>query len=391
LLYRAKWIIIDSETIIENGYLAIEQGIVKDYGSVRSFQTKKFTDYGEGVIIPSLINCHTHLELSALRNCVPFKYGFQKWVQNLMIQRDRLSSNEINKGIILGIEELIESGTLSIGEISSLFISDSFLIKSPLSGVFFKEYLGNNLNITDILNSTPLATSYAGHAPHTTSPDLLKRIQYETSLNNLPFSIHLSESTAELEFIQTGKGNWADFLSFRKIDFSKWPIPEKSPVKYMSKLNLLDKKTLSVHLTYADKEDFKILKNLESKICLCLRSNYNLHSKLPDLKAIYDLGLNFCLGTDSLASCDSLNIFDEMTFLSKNSDIFPEKKIFEAATINGANALGIDKLYGCLKPGKSGNFIFLELSENNKYNLFERIVNGDYSNKTTVLNQNTIL
>lgn len=390
MLYRAKWIVIDSDTIIENGFLSVEQGKIEEYGSAKNFKTKSYKDLGCGVVIPSLVNCHTHLELSALKNSISFNSGFQKWVQNLIKQRDILSSNDIDKGIKNGIEEIIESGTLSIGEISSLFRSEVLLKESVLTGVYFKEYLGNNPEISKISNIYPISTSYAGHAPHTTSPSLLKKIKSESSLKKLPFSIHLSESETEIEFITTGKGDWANFLSSRNIDFANWPVPEKSPVKYLSKLKILDKNTLCVHLTYADKNDFQILKDSESSICLCLRSNLNLHNRLPDLKTIDEMNIDFCLGTDSLASCDSLSIFDEMSFLSENYNFISPKKIFESGTINGAKAIGFDKTHGTLRPGHSGNFVFLEITENKSDKIFEKIVNSDFSKKTTVLNPDTI-
>ncbi len=389
MIHCAKWIVIDSETLLEDGYITVEKGIITDFGSVSTLNTKNIVDHGDGVIIPTLVNAHTHLELSALKNKISFKSGFQHWVKELISEREKLSNECIDAGIKNAIDELFQSGTSTIGEISSLYRSDKFMNDSEISGVFFKEYLGNDLNIDCTFNSSHIFNSYSGHAPHTTSPELLNKLKFETKKNNKPYSIHLSESYDETEFIKHGKGKWADFLIERGIDYSNWPVPSRSPVEYLSKLDILDSKTIVVHLINADFKDFKILKDNECKICLCPRSNNNLHKKLPKFELIYNLDLEFCLGTDSLASCKTLSIFDEMKYLSELTNFFSPKQIFRAATINGAKALGLEKQYGDLKPKSVGSFIYLELKADNVETVFDKIVNGDFSEDFKVLSPNT--
>ncbi|MCP3921988.1 MAG: amidohydrolase family protein [Desulfobacterales bacterium] len=389
--HSAKWIVIDSETILENGYITVEKGIITDFGSVSTLNTKNIVDHGDGVIIPTLVNTHTHLELSSLKNKISFKSGFQHWVKELISEREKLTNECIDVGIQNAIDELLQSGTSTIGEISSLYRSNKYMNERLISGVFFKEYLGNDLNVDCKLISSQIFNSYAGHAPHTTSPELLKKLKFETTRNNKPYSIHLSESYDETEFIKHGKGKWADFLIERGIDFSSWPVPSRSPVEYLSKLDILDTKTMVVHLINADLKDFKILKDNECKICLCPRSNHNLHRKLPEFELIYNLDLEFCLGTDSLASCETLSIFDEMKYLGEVTNIFSPKTIFKSATINGAKALGLEEQYGDLKPKSVGSFIYLDLEAENVNAVFDKIVNCDFSKSFKVLSPDTTL
>lgn len=104
--YRAGWIVINSETIIENGFIEINHGKISGFGSVDSINRNNFKDLGPGVITPSLINCHTHLELSSLKNQIPFEKGFENWVKTLIEKRDKLSEDDFDKGIQDGIDEL---------------------------------------------------------------------------------------------------------------------------------------------------------------------------------------------------------------------------------------------------------------------------------------------
>lgn len=375
--YRAGWIVINSETILENGFIDIENNTVKEYGSKKNL-TFACKDLGEGVILPHFFNCHTHLELSALKGKIPWDMGFESWVKTLLIEREKLSEDEILKGIRVGIDELINSGSLSVGEISTLFKSFDPINKSILSGVYFKEYLGGITEYEGIAENNKVITSYAGHAPHTTSPFLLKLLKKETDKKHLPFSIHLSESVEEKEFIQNGKGKWAEFLTARGIDYKKWKLPSKSPVKYVSELNILDEKTLCVHLCNADRSDLKVIKESGSKVCLCPSSNINLHGYLPDFEAISELGVEFCLGTDSLSSSKSLDILNETRFLSERFSIFSPKTLFEAATVNGAKALGM-KTKGTLDKGMRAPFLYIDIQASRNDELLEKIINRDFN------------
>jgi cytosine/adenosine deaminase-related metal-dependent hydrolase len=150
-------------------------------------------------------------------------------------------------------------------------------------------------------------------------------------------------------------------------------------VKYADQLGLLDENTLAVHLVFADKKDILLLAKKNVNACLCPRSNQVLHHHLPDVAMMVKSGLKLCLGTDSLASNDSLSIFDEMKFLSETfADISP-KDIVSMATINGAAALGLDTLFGRLTPGRRLKMIYLPIKTDRAINILESIVAADFS------------
>lgn len=375
-IHRAGWIMISPNKFIPNGYIRVENGIIRETGRYHDSVNAK--DHGPGVIMPGLVNAHTHLELSRLKGKLDFDLGFQAWVQNLLQLRQGFSNDELKTGAKQGIKELQDSGSCAVGDISTLGLAWDSLCKSGLSGTWFREYLGTQVH-HDFFpgKSKNLKASFAGHAPHTTSPALLKHLSQAAQKQGAPFSIHVGESQDEIEFLETGKGRWADFLLERGIDFSDWGLPGQSPVKYIDSMGILNKNTLLVHLIHSQKHDFQIIKSRGSNVCVCPRSNFNLHKQLPDLEQMLKIGINPCLGTDSLASTRTLNIFDEMRFTAiKYPDIKPGA-ILEMSTINGAKALGISRNFGTLEPGKDAVFIYLPITADNQQDLLEKIIHDN--------------
>ena len=374
-IQRAGWIMINARKFISNGYIKVENGIIQETGQYNNNHSSQTTDYGSGVIIPALVNAHTHLELSRLKDQITFDQGFQSWVKELLQCRESYTIKELENGVKSGINQLQDSGCGIVGDISTLGIAWNLLCESGLSGVWFREYLGTQISRYSLPEKHGnLKASLAGHAPHTTSPVLLKSLSQTAQNHGCPFSIHVGESQDEIEFLTTGKGKWAEFLCEKGIDFLDWRLPAKSPVKYIDEIGILNEKTLIVHLIHCQKQDFDIIKNRCSNVCICPRSNYNLHKKLPDIEQMLKAGIKPCMGTDSLASTRSLSIFDEMAFTANSfSNINPET-IFEIATINGAKALGLSQKFGTLEPGKFAVFIYLPITADKQSDLLEKII-----------------
>jgi len=375
LVHRAGWVMINPDTVIWNGFVRVEQGRVEETGVFHQATPGKVVDHGPGLLMPSFVNAHTHLELSALKGKLSFGVGFGSWVRDLLVLRESMGVDGLVAGIGTGVDDLVNSGSLVVGDVSTLGIVEPRLKGSFLSGVFFREYLGNHLpQLADIETVDRFTSSYAGHAPHTTSPALFKHLKETCRAASQVFSVHLAESTDEVEFITTGKGMWADFLLERSVDYASWGLPFKSPVAYLDSLGLLDEQTLAVHLIRADKQDIRILKQRRVPVCICLRSNQNLHKSLPDLESMIAEGLLICLGTDSLASTASLSIPDEMRYLAEAFPQIPAKEMVRMATINGAKALGLEKTFGSLDPGKIASLVYIPVSAETEHALFENIL-----------------
>ncbi len=388
-VHRAGWVVSTPWHIIENGYIRVKEGRILDVAAGKPTDTNPLDiiDHGPGVLMPGLINAHVHLELTALKGKLNPAMGFRPWVRELLKKREAAGAEALNRGAQKGADQLLDSGTICAGEISTLGITRNIFESSALFGVWFREWIGSGeaLTMDDPANS-PLCKrddknschqSLAGHAPHTTSPGLLKRLKRDAALNSLPFSIHLAESEDETRFITTAAGPWADFLKERDIDVSSWPVPCKSPVAYLKKIGLLDAGTMAVHLLSVDGADLESVLDSGTKTVLCPRSNHLLHGQLPDLKTMLAMGLKPALGTDSLASNNSLSLFDEMAFVLEHYPGVDPGRILAMATLYGAGALGMADHLGSLEPGKLGDCLYLPLTAANAKILLERIIHHD--------------
>ena len=130
----------------------------------------------------------------------------------------------------------------------------------------------------------------------------------------------------------------------------------------------------------------QIIKNSKANICLCPRSNYNLHKKLPNIETITKLGINTALGTDSLASTDTLDILDETAFIAKKYPEIKAEKLLAMATINGAKALGIEKYYGTIEKGKKASFLYLPVKVKNKQDALKAALTKQFEGKRVFIN-----
>jgi cytosine/adenosine deaminase-related metal-dependent hydrolase len=386
-LHRAGWIVKDPRTVIPNGYVLVESGKIRDIG-VYGLKTPvpahvPIYDHGPGALIPALVNAHTHLELSCFKDRINCDKGFGPWVQELLQLREGSSPAEMIAGAKRGLGDILATGTGAVCEISSLGITDQIVSDSGLHGLWCRELLGN---LTPAVHAQaepgkltgPAAASVAGHAPHTTSPALLRYLKQVTEARNVPFSIHLSESYAEMDFIGSGQGPWAEFLTSRGIDFSDWGLPARSPVVYLDSLGILNARTLAVHLLRADNADLDVLMQRRTNVCLCPRSNQALHGRLPNIPAMLARGICLCLGTDSLASTPSLDLFDEMAFIASHYESIDPTQILQMATVNGAAALG-QTVTGTIDPGGAPHMVYVPVSCASEHQVVEALVNKRFN------------
>lgn len=370
--HRAKWILIDPWTIIENGCVEIKDQVIAAVH--RRPVGGECIDHGQGVLMPPLVNAHLHLELSALHNRLSYENGFDGWVKELLEKRAGLTAREMKAAILKQSHRSSRSGTLWVGDIASLDMVEPLAEILPVKGVFFKEILGV-LNPDHMrLERGKTAFSMAGHAPHTTSPQVLKFLKRSANTKGLPFSIHLAESDIESEFILDPKTAWGEFLKERGIDPSAWEIRSKTPVGHAYETGLLDENTIAVHLLNISKSDLQLLRKTNTTICLCPRSNWNLHQKLPDIDGMLTAGLKPALGTDSLASCDSLDMFDEMAFVMHHYKTVKPEQVLAMATLYGAKTLGIERFTGRIEPGKSGDMVYVPVHADTEKQMLEQVI-----------------
>ncbi len=211
-----------------------------------------------------------------------------------------------------------------------------------------------------------ITVSPTAHAVYSTHSCL---IQYLANLNQfLPFSIHLLESSFEKDFLSS-KGELFELLdTFGLIDEK---LSYENIFDYLDDIGSLRKNSIFVHCVYADKNDFNRIRNINSTVCLCLRSNDFISGHLPDVYDIEKSGVNVGIGTDSLASNWDLNFLNELGFIYKKFSKLNPEVIFKWAASGGAEALNIK--FGFTKNSLSYDF-FVPTSTKNP--LEEILSNG---------------
>ena len=332
-------------------------------------------DLGNVALLPGLVNAHTHLELSWLRGRVPPAHKFTDWVKQLVALRrgiERLGDPEVVAPICAAIDELRESGTVAVGDISNSLASVAPMAEARLDGIVFHELLGfkerdarlveRSLAARSAVAASGIRTSIAPHAPYSTSPELFRAIR--AAVNESPCritSIHLGESPQEVELLATGTGSWRSMLELIGAWRDDWQIPGCGPVEYLDGMTVIDAHTLVIHGVQLDDRALRRLAEIGATLVTCPRSNQWVGVGAPPIERFYESGASVAVGTDSLASVADLNLFSELKEMRWLGPGIPAAKILESATLVGARALGLDHELGSLTPGKRAEIIAVAL------------------------------
>lgn len=395
--YHAAWILPIAEPAIRNGWIAIAGGRIAAYGAPGPAGTHGFTDgafeidLGDVVVLPGLCNAHTHLELSYLRDEVPPASEFVKWIRGVMAarrQRPDPSGPEILDAISHALEESANCGTALVGDISNTMVTFEPLTRSRLAGVVFYELIRFNAPDPDALvdeaqrriaalpPSARVRASLAAHAPYSVAPLVLRAIRRAIDRSPfLPCSIHLSESTEEVEFVRSGSGPWRALLEEIGSWDPRWVPPGGSPVEFLDDSGFLDSRVLAVHGVQMTAPDLRRLAARGVTLVSCPRSNGHTGAGAPPIADFYASGVRVAIGTDSLASAPDLNVFAELATMRALAPQVPASALLESATLQGARALGFDADYGTIEPGKLARLLAVELPSS-RIDVEEYLVSG---------------
>ena len=380
-IHQARWLVPVSEPILENGAVVVAGPRIVAVGPasrLRRHYQGKCIDHGDGALLPALVNAHVHLEFSALRGRIPRQAALGHWLSAAMAEFAQLSAAEIHHGVQEGLAELWRYGTILVGEVSNTGLSLPGLLNSGLGFHYFYECLG-----FDRLGSGPLEADFpifaspearardnfsaAAHAPYSVSPALFGRIFDWNLRYRRRTTVHLAESRQEVEFLRQGNGFFQHLLQQR----GRWPAdyqpPQCSPVVYLDRLGGLGPQTLAVHAIWLDAADRELLARRLSWAVLCPRSNLFTGAGFPRLSELYRAGVRLALGTDSLASNDDLNIFNEIMTLQQQYPDFAPDKLLALATCQGALALGRGHDLGSLGPGKLAALLFIPVASDRHF------------------------
>lgn len=381
-IYLADWVLpITSSKIRDGAVVLSDDGRIADFGP-RPDILKKYSDKNiqtvaakNSVIMPGLVNAHTHLELSMMKGVIPHGLLFSDWVFEAVTKRFQFTEATISADCEKQIHALQSCGTVAVGDIANHSATSLPLLeRSSLYAVIYNEVTGfagsiakNRFQefiakIPDTKNKK-IRHALAPHAPYSVSPELFRLIS-EYNGSEKYSTVHLAESKDETEFLMTGSGPMKEMIQKIGRWDDNWKAPGTTPVSYLKKLGILNSKLLIVHAVHVTDEDIELLKSNNVNICSCPRSNVQINvGGTAPVEKYLKAGLNVCLGTDSLASNEDLNLWNEMAFFKKVHPRIPDRAIIEMATINGARALGFDREIGSIEKNKDAALIRVESSQ----------------------------
>ena len=369
--------------------IVIADDTIKELTNEYKGEYDKLIDATNKVVMPGLINCHTHLGMSVFR-ATNDSLTLEKWLQEKIWPiEDKLTDDDIYYTTMLSCIEMIKSGTTTSNDMyynckGSLKAIKECQVRSLFSRCLMDSDGGGDKRIEEFLKlynenvSQDLITfSVAPHAIYTCSYEYLKRCANLAKELNLPIHIHFCENLDEVNNIK-----------------NKY---HKSPLALLKELGYLENKLILAHATYISDLELEELKNRDVSFVHNPISNLNLGCGIADITK-YRKYVNITLGTDGQGSGNNLNLFKHMSYVDllqkgiyKDPTIFSSYDVLKIATINGAKALGLGNLVGSITPGKKADIIIIDLDSTETYpspDLITNIVhNVDASNiDTTIVN-----
>lgn len=390
--------------VIENGFIAIKGDRIISLGKKNDFEKNSFIanqtlEAHSSLILPGLINCHTHAPMSCFRGLADDR-PLNEWLNRCIfpIEARFVNRDLVYWGALLTCIEMVKTGTTTFcdgyffaSEVAKAakeigmrgLIGEGILdlptpdVKNPQENIqnaqrFIEEWLGDNL-ITPTLFC---------HSIYTCSSLTLKKAKELADSHNLPLQIHLSETEKEVQ------------ESLKQFG--------KKPVLYLENLNLLDEHLIASHVIWVDNYEIELLNRRGVKVVHNPESNMKLASGIAPLPLFITKGLTVALGTDSCASNNNVDLFQEMGMASKlhklitnDPTVLDAKTALMLTTVNGAKVLLRNDI-GSLEEGKKGDLILIDLEKPHLvplYNPYSQIIysasGADVS--TTIINGRIIM
>jgi len=388
MIYRARWVLPIDRPPIAGGWIDARDGRIAAMGSgTPPGSSDDVEDLGDVALLPGLVNAHTHLELSWMAGLVPPADSMNDWIRALLRLRQAGPAggeSAIVAAMARAAVSMHATGTVLVGDISNTLASPRALVQARLGGVVFHELLGFNApdpagavrhawervaraqqmlgepeNPRTREPENPIVFSVCAHAPYSVSPALFQEIAVQRGLSLL--TVHLAESAEEVEFLRTGGGPIQETLDHLGVWTETWPIPRTDPVRYLAGLGYLQPGVLIVHGVHLTDDSLDRLRDARAVIVTCPRSNLWVGAGPPRLSHFYSARLPVAIGTDSLASTPTLNLFDELAEMRRMAPEITAAALLDSATRAGADALGFGEEYGTLAVGKRAALVGVQI------------------------------
>jgi len=395
VLHRAPWVVTgtvpgtigtEGSVFSDGAVLAVDgwiQGVGRYKDLAAEYSQVDKIDHDCSILTPALINGHTHLELSVLAindtvdNDRLSMQDMTVWIRNLLASKQKFSESHhdyVSRIMDCGrqaLDDMFAEGVAFAGDIGNHVQSSRISKDHALRVCFLLELLGFTRDtaeksidrLHDLATDTSLDIGFTAHAPYSATPALMQEIKRYSQRKGNVFSIHAAESDEEIEFLRSGTGSFKEFL----IDRGAWDDSFKPPgtgaIQYLDQLGVLDQQTVCVHAVHINAQEINILAEKKAKVCLCPGSNRTLGVGKAPVDRLLKAGILPAIGTDSLASNVSLNMWREMQILRDDHPAIEPAKVFSMATAGGAAAWGRDDELGALAIGKRARFLSISCQD----------------------------
>jgi 5-methylthioadenosine/S-adenosylhomocysteine deaminase len=356
-------------SLIVNGTIGINGDSISFIGQDQDaslINAKKVIDAKKGIIMPGLINGHTHAAMTLFRGLAD-DLPLMEWLNNYIFPAEsKIGSDFVYTGTLLACAEMILSGTTTfcdmylfegdaanackeagmrslMGEVLYDFNSPNY--GSPENGLKYTESLLNKWRDDPIVS-----IAVEPHSLFTCSPKLLIDCNEVALRHQVPMIIHLAETVDEYKYVEKTYG--------------------KSPVKHLDDLKILGPNLIACHCVHLNFEEIKLLSDKGVRVIHNPESNMKLASGIAPVHEMLLSGIKVGLGTDGCASNNDLDLMSEMDTAAKlhkiktmDPTVMDALTVFKMATIEGAKALGMDRLTGSLEVGKKADIIVVDINK----------------------------
>ncbi|MFL5622735.1 MAG: amidohydrolase family protein [Gemmatimonadaceae bacterium] len=371
--YHARWVLPITQPPIENGTVVEREGLITYVGSRAEAPAGEDQDLGDAILLPGLINTHTHLELTAMRGFLE-DCRFAEWIDRLRQSRNEiLDAPLLLDSARLGIIEGLEAGITSYADTCSSGVALYAMRELGVRGIMYQEVFGPDPSQAGIAmqdledrigklgaEQTDLVSlGVSPHAPYTVSDPLYAAAAKFARSLRLPLAMHIAESEPEHDLVTKGTGDFADRWTRRGIPATR---RARSPIALLEKHDALGSDALLIHCVRVDDADIATIARHDCSVAHCPASNAKFGHGIAPLLPLVDAGVRVGIGSDSVASNNRMDILDEARLAvlihraaTTRHDTFGAHQALELATIGGARALRIDSRVGSLEVGKDAD------------------------------------
>ncbi|GAC1649263.1 MAG: amidohydrolase [Gemmatimonadaceae bacterium] len=380
--YHARWLVPVSSPPVEHGTVAVAEGRIVYVGPRAQAPRGPDRDLGDAILLPGLVNAHTHLELTGMRGFLEGN-DFAEWIRVLTAgRRAVLDDAALLDAARLGVIEGLGAGVTTFADTGSSTAAFEAMRELGVRGVAYQEVFGPDpdqcpgamagLRATiERLRprETPLVrVGVSPHAAYSVSDALFEAVGRYGRDESLPLAIHAAESEEEQRYVTAAAGPFADLLHARGIAVAP---RGRSPIALLSRTGVLDARSLLIHCLRTDAADVAVIARHGCAIAHCPASNAKLGHGIAPLNHWMAAGIRVGIGSDSVVSNNRMDLLDEarvailLSRVRSGGATHPLGAVdaIAIATLGGARALGLDAHIGSLDVGKEADLAAFPLSD----------------------------